>query len=109
MRLLPQWLGPDFGGFAGEEHASERRPDPRVAGRSQMPLRHPRQHSARGQARGPGLREAIMNININRRGLLAGTGALVVSVGLPGVKTRASATTQASRLPLKPDQLATYI
>jgi nicotinate dehydrogenase subunit B len=48
-----------------------------------------------------------MNMNINRRDLLAGAGALVVSVTLPGVKARAS--TLASRLPLKPEQLATYI
>src|SRR6266545_2847335 len=47
-----------------------------------------------------------MTININRREALAGAGALVVSVALPGVAT---AGTLASRLPLKPEQLATYI
>src|SRR5436190_5344121 len=47
-----------------------------------------------------------MTININRREALAGAGALVVSVALPGVTT---ASTLASRLPLKPEQLATYI
>jgi len=50
-----------------------------------------------------------MNININRRNLLASAGALVVSVTLPGVKARAAISTLASRLPLKPEQLATYI
>jgi CO/xanthine dehydrogenase Mo-binding subunit len=45
-------------------------------------------------------------MTINRREALAGAGALVVSVALPGV---APAATRASRLPLKPDQLATYI
>ena len=50
-----------------------------------------------------------MNMNINRRNLLAGAGALVVSVTLPGVKARAATSTLASRLPLKPEQLATYI
>src|SRR5882672_5587049 len=71
-----------------------------------MPLRHPCQHPARSQARGSGLREAAMTVQLNRREALAGAGALVVSVALPGV---ALATTRASRLPLKPDQLATYI
>jgi nicotinate dehydrogenase subunit B len=50
-----------------------------------------------------------MNMNINRRNLLAGAGALVVSVTLPGVNARAATSTLASRLPLKPEQLATYI
>ena len=44
---------------------------------------------------------------INRREALAGAGALVVSVSLPGVKARAA--TNGSRLPLKGDQLSTYI
>jgi nicotinate dehydrogenase subunit B len=50
-----------------------------------------------------------MNMNINRRNLLAGAGALVVSITLPGVKARAATATLASRFPLKPEQLATYI
>jgi CO/xanthine dehydrogenase Mo-binding subunit len=50
-----------------------------------------------------------MNISINRRHLLAGAGALVVSVTLPGIKARAATAGAASRIPLKPDQLATYI
>jgi CO/xanthine dehydrogenase Mo-binding subunit len=50
-----------------------------------------------------------MNVNINRRHLLAGVGALTVSIALPGVKVQAATATKSSRLPLKPDQLATYI
>src|SRR5258708_4975026 len=50
-----------------------------------------------------------MNLALNRRHLLAGAGALTVSVVLPGAKARAGSATQASRLALKPDQLATYI
>jgi nicotinate dehydrogenase subunit B len=50
-----------------------------------------------------------MNVAFNRRHLLAGAGALTVSMALPGVKARAAIATQASRLALKPDQLATYI
>jgi CO/xanthine dehydrogenase Mo-binding subunit len=45
-------------------------------------------------------------MTVNRREALAGAGALVVSVTLPGI---APAATRASRLPLRPDQLATYI
>src|SRR5260370_983392 len=50
-----------------------------------------------------------MTIALNRRHLLAGAGALTVSVVLPGAKADAAIATQASRLALKPDQLATYI
>ena len=48
-----------------------------------------------------------MNIHIKRRDVLKGSGALVVSLTLPGIK--AEAATQASRLALKPEQLASYI
>ncbi|HLQ90045.1 MAG TPA: molybdopterin cofactor-binding domain-containing protein [Xanthobacteraceae bacterium] len=48
-----------------------------------------------------------MDMHIHRRDVLKGTGALVVSMALPGVVTQAA--TLASRLPLKPEQLATYI
>src|SRR4051812_33217371 len=74
-----------------------------------MPLRHPHRDPARRQARGAGVREAAMNMNINRRNLLARAGALVVSVTLPGIKARAATSTLDTRLPLKPEQLATYI
>src|SRR5262249_57794007 len=50
-----------------------------------------------------------MTIHLNRREALAGMGALVVSVTLPGVKAEAAIATEASRLALKPEQLATYI
>ena len=51
-----------------------------------------------------------MTINtLNRRQLIAGTGALTVYLALPGAKAKAAIATQASRLALKPDQLATYI
>src|SRR5882724_10248987 len=109
MRLLPQRLDHDHGGAAREESAPERHADPRGADRPQVPLRHPCQHSARRQARGSGLREVAMTIHLNRRQALAGAGALVVSVALPGVKANAAIATQASRLALKPEQLATYI
>ena len=79
--------------------AADRRPDPRGARRHQVPLRHPHRDPARRQARGAGLREAAMNMNINRRELLAGAGALVVSVALPGVKARAATSTLDSAPP----------
>src|SRR5580698_1494706 len=50
-----------------------------------------------------------MNIALNRRHLIAGTGALTVWLGLPGMKAQAAIATKASRLALEPDQLATYI
>ena len=48
-----------------------------------------------------------MNVNINRRSLLNGMGALTIAVTLPGVKARAGILP--SRFPLKPDRLASYI
>jgi nicotinate dehydrogenase subunit B len=50
-----------------------------------------------------------MNMELNRRNLFTGAGALTVCVLLPGVKARAAIATQASRLALKPEQLSTYI
>src|ERR1700690_1421460 len=50
-----------------------------------------------------------MNIALNRRHLIAGTGALTVWLALPGAKAQAAIATKASRLKLEPDQLATYI
>ena len=50
-----------------------------------------------------------MNIALNRRHLLAGAGALTVSIALPGQKADAAIATKTSRLALEPDQLATYI
>jgi nicotinate dehydrogenase subunit B len=46
---------------------------------------------------------------LNRRQIIAGTGALTVYLALPGVRAKAAIATQASRLALKPDQLSTYI
>ena len=48
-----------------------------------------------------------MNIETNRRHFIAGAGALTVGMALPGVKARAGV--QASRLPLNPEKLASYI
>jgi CO/xanthine dehydrogenase Mo-binding subunit len=50
-----------------------------------------------------------MNIQINRRHLLSGAGALVVSVIIPGISEAAPTEGLAQRPPLKPDQLASYI
>src|SRR5581483_7210665 len=85
----------------------DRRANPRRLVGYQVPLRHAHRHSARCQARGAGLREAPMTIQLNRRNVLAATGALVVTVALPGIKARAA--TQAARHPLKGNELATYI
>src|SRR5689334_9942579 len=85
-----------------------------------MPLRHPRQHPAGGEARGrdDGLREVNMTKmenNISRRALLKGAGALVVSIGAPiGLDTvlgigEAFAQATGSKPPLTPDQLSSFI
>ena len=51
-----------------------------------------------------------MALQMNRREFLAGTGALTISVLLPGLTKRSHAAgTQASRLGLSPDQLSSYI
>ena len=52
-----------------------------------------------------------MTIKLNRREFLTGSGALVVSVVLPGLHAYAATPpgSQTSRLALKPDQLSSYI
>ena len=50
-----------------------------------------------------------MNIEVNRRSLLAGTGALTVSVLLPGQKARAQTIGAAARPPLDPRNLSSYV
>ena len=48
-----------------------------------------------------------MNVPTNRRQFTVGAGVFTLAIALPGVKPRAGVL--ASRVPLKPDQLATYI
>ncbi len=52
-----------------------------------------------------------MNLQINRRQLLSGAGALTVAILLPGIEARAFVTTAGTglRLPLDPKRLASYI
>src|SRR3954469_22449994 len=50
-----------------------------------------------------------MTFKMNRREFLAGTGALTVSVLLPGLKADAATDAHGSRLGLRPDQLLSYI
>ena len=50
-----------------------------------------------------------MNMEVNRRSLLAGTGALTVSVLLPGQKARAQTIGAATRPPLDPRNLSSYV
>src|SRR5947207_12001610 len=51
----------------------------------------------------------MMDSQINRRAFLSTSGALVVSLAAPGEWSEASANTQATRPPLKGDQLSSYI
>ena len=50
-----------------------------------------------------------MNMELNRRKLLAGVGALTVSVVMPGDKARAAVFGADKRPPLKPENLASYV
>src|SRR5215831_10530158 len=50
-----------------------------------------------------------MDSQFSRRAFLSTTGALVVSLATPGEWSEAAASTQATRPPLKGDQLASYI
>ncbi len=50
-----------------------------------------------------------MNIQLNRRSLLSGAGALTVSVVLPGHKARAAVFGAEKRPPLKPENLSSYV
>ncbi len=50
-----------------------------------------------------------MNMQLNRRTLLAGAGALTVSVVLPGQQARAAVFGAEKRPPLKPENLASYV
>jgi nicotinate dehydrogenase subunit B len=85
-----------------------------------MPLRHPHEHHARDEARrhDDGLREKHMtkmekSIAFSRRSVMKGSGALVVSLGMPmGMSTLLainSALAQDARPPLSGEQLSTYI
>ncbi len=48
-----------------------------------------------------------MNMQINRRGFLAATGSLTIAVALPGGEAKAAVAN--SRVPLKPENLSSYI
>src|ERR1700712_2001510 len=52
-------------------------------------------------------REARMTIQTNRRGFIAAMGSLTIAVALPGGKAKAAVAN--SRIPLKPENLSTYI
>src|SRR5262249_20378752 len=85
-----------------------------------LPLRHPCRRHPRREARHPaGLRRRAMtnmtdathtgDSSLTRRAFLSTSGALVVSLATPGEWGEASANTQATRPPLKGDQLSSYI
>src|ERR1700686_5350709 len=89
-----------------------------------MPLRHPYGHSARRQARrrNDGLREDAMTKfenpeSFSRRAMLKTGGALVVSIGMPisldtvlaVSEANAQGAAAATKPPLTPDQLSSYI
>src|SRR5438067_599454 len=121
MRLLHQRLDHDGGRVPQPKQETDRRADQGGARRSQVPLRHPHEHPARGQARGgdDGLREAIMTkmdntaqFSVSRRALLKAGGALVVSIGaavpLDTALAAGEALAQGAKPPLMPDKRASY-
>src|SRR5262245_42534185 len=120
VRLLHQRLDHDRGRVPARQEEPDRERDQAGARRAQVSLRNPHEHPARGQARShdDGLREAVMTkmdkpTHFSRRAVLKAGGALVVSIGAPialdtvlGIQ---SAYAQATRPPLVPDQLSSYI
>src|ERR1043166_1552949 len=125
VRLLRQRLDHDGGAAFGREEGAgqeaDRRGDQELTHRPEMPLRHPHGDHARGQARrrqDDRLREAHMNTHdkasaFSRRDVIKGTGALVISIGMPiGIDTVLGVTdavAQTGRPPLTPDQLSSFI
>src|SRR5438067_4762010 len=110
MRLLPERLDHDRGRTLARGDAPLRAAGTRWALRPQMPLRHAYGDPARRPARGPGGvgEGAMTQITLDRRSLFKGTGALVVSLGLPG-GAMAAALGAAVKPPLAPDQLDSWL
>jgi nicotinate dehydrogenase subunit B len=81
-----------------------------------MSMRHPHGDHPRGETRGgDGVREAIMTkldllrSDLTRRGVLKGTGALVISFTAPASLAHAAAAVIAAPKPLDPAQLDSYL
>src|SRR6516162_3761539 len=110
MRLLPQRLDHDRGGLAARHASPFGAADPRGALGPQMPLRDAYGDPARGPARGPGSvgEGAMTYLPIDRRSLFKGTGALVISIGIPGGFATA-APGAAVKPPLAPDQIDSWL
>src|SRR5436305_3899138 len=92
MRLLHRRHDDAGAGAAAEKLEADRRADPRRAGAASVPLRHPYTHPARGASRRradanrrrlgcPG-RRTMTAVILDRRRVLAGSGALIVSFSL---------------------------
>src|ERR1700730_1761344 len=127
VRLLHQWLDHDGRRLPAGQEEAQRGGDQDRARRSEMPLRHPYGHPARGQARrrNDGLREDAMTkfekpAAFSRRAMLKSGGALVVSIGMPISLDTVLAVSEANaqgagqlaaavKPPLTPDQLSSYI
>src|ERR1700676_3092491 len=107
MRLLHCRHDDAGAGLAAEKRKADRRRDPQRIGAALVPLRHPYAHPARGasrrQADGYGQRGSVdrkehtMNapVILDRRRVLAGSGALIVSFSLADAFAQDAATVAA--------------
>src|SRR5690606_12119147 len=97
---LHQRHGHAVGRLPREEQEPDRGSDQGRAEGQSLPLRHAYPHRQGRDERGEqGLREATMNMQLSRRNLLKGSGALVVAFSLSGRVAEAQAPAQGSVFP----------
>src|SRR3982074_3636098 len=117
MRLLHRRNNAAGAGVAAEEHQTDRGADQRRTGAASLPLRHPYAHPARGaprhQAHGHGRgvfgerweRTMKAPVILDRRRVLAGSGALIVSFSLADAFAQDQAAPAAAPAPNPPGSL----
>src|SRR4029079_4390358 len=123
MRLLHRRRDDARAGAAGEEPRRLGSGDPRHAVAQPLPLRHPRTDRARGTPcrcghahcqfrpsnQGSRPMNAPLSLDISRRSLLAGGGALIVSFSLPGAGKVAAQEAEATGGGIPSDMLDSWL